>query len=156
FGTKLVAWVNDHRHLDECDEDDPSLDFVAHRMSQVTVWTSLLKFFYLEKLASETTNTLQATFGTDPRHPLFAQGPGAFVPATYGPTLQAMSWAIEKLADPALSASDDPPVGAWAGAWYPPSGLWYHGSGPGGLVNPSVLEHWGPCIDTPPSPWGTA
>ncbi len=128
----LLQWIDEYRTHDEQDQPNPSYDFVAHVFSQATVYGVLLRSHYLDELAEEAENAAltpeQASFGTDPRHPLF-EDPSSFDYAGYAPNIRSMAKALERVAF-----------------------LWKAGTGPSGLVNQALLAGWSPGI--PGDPWG--
>ena len=126
---RFVDWVEEHRTLsDDGLTYDPSFDFVAHKYSLVTVYTTLLRSWYENELASLSgLGALQQSFGADAVHPLYASGTGAYTRLAYGANIDAMWDALRG------TASRHPGV----------SPLWGAGSGGGGLQNHDVLVNQG-------------
>ena len=128
----FMDWVEFYRHHDEEDEVDPTMDFVAHPFSQVTVYTSLLRSQYLDNLEAIGQANLtaeQIALGLDPLHPLLASP--SLLGSGYGPNVGAMAQALETV-----------------------SILWSRGSSSLGLQNQSLLEGLG--LTLPGQPWEDA
>ena len=124
----LIDWVEEHRHLTADGVTyDPAVDFDAHPLSLVTVYTTLLRSWYQDLLTLSGATGTAGSFGKSPDHPLFTLGTAALTRAAYGPTIDALWEAMvgTSLAHP--GAID----------------LWDEGSGGDGLQNQDLLvQQW--------------
>ena len=122
---RFVEWIETHRHLSEDGLTyDPAVDFVAHKYSLVTVYTTLLNSAYLNGIGMlPGLPDSQAEFGVDPMHALFAAGPAGYTRPVWSPNIDAMWDAFKGV----------------AGAYVGTAPLWRAGSGGAGLQNQDLL-----------------